>query len=98
MTKAGAPSYAGCMSEGARAEQAALVALLRVRPDGMSWGDITAEVLAAGSALEVWHRLVPATLLDVPGSPGPIEGAVQDIGLWLEQGITVVSILDGCYP
>ncbi|MFD0854963.1 hypothetical protein ACFQ07_22165 [Actinomadura adrarensis] len=34
-------------------ERAALVALLRARPQGLSWGDITAEVIEAGSALEV---------------------------------------------
>lgn len=98
MTEASASSYADSMDQSARAEQAALVALLRVRPDGMSWADITADVLAAGSALEVWHRSVPATLLDVPGSPGPLAAAAQDIGVWLSQGATLVSILNDRYP
>ena len=34
-------------------EQAALVALLRVRPEKRSWADLTAEVITTGSAVEV---------------------------------------------
>jgi DNA processing protein len=54
-------------------ERAALVALLRVRPGGLSWAEVTAEVLEAGSALDVWHRLVPATLVNPPGQPDALE-------------------------
>ncbi len=79
-------------------ERAALLALLRVRPGGMRWADITAEILEAGSALEVWHRLVPAVLLDAPGEPNPLEAAAQEMAEWDVQGWMLVTILDPGYP
>lgn len=80
------------------AERAALVALLRVRPGGIRWADITAEVLEAGGALEVWHRLVPAVLVDAPGEPNPLDAAAQEIAGWAGQGWTLVTVLDPDYP
>jgi DNA processing protein len=94
----GAPTYADEMETVRLEERAALVALLQVRPQGMRWGEITAEVLEAGSALEVWHRLTPATLMDIPGEPDPIDAAARDIGLWTDQGHTLLTILDESYP
>jgi DNA processing protein len=92
------PSYADTMGGSMQEERAALVALLQTRPAGMRWAEITAEVLEAGGALEVWHRLVPAALMSLPGQPDALESAAQDIGLWTDQGCTLVSILDGDYP
>jgi DNA processing protein len=86
------------MSPGGSAERAALVALLQARPGGMRWADITAEVLAAGGALEVWQRLVPAVLIDAPGEPDPLDAAAQEITAWAEQGWTLVTVLDRDYP
>jgi len=67
--------YAGFMGASRLREQAALVALLQARPSGVSWAEITADILEVGSALEVWHRLVPAALIDVPGEPDALEAA-----------------------
>ena len=86
------------MSPGGSAERAALVALLQARPGGMRWADITAEVLAAGGALEVWQRLVPAVLIGAPGEPDPLDAAAQEITAWAEQGWTLVTVLDRDYP
>lgn len=86
------------MDMGRLEEQAALVALLRARPTGMSWGEITAAVLEAGGALEVWHRLVPATLVDLPGESSPLETAAEDIGRWNLQGLRFMTVLDTEYP
>lgn len=86
------------MGVGESAERAALVALLRARPGGMRWADITAEVLASGGALEVWHRLVPATLVDAPGEPNALDAAAEQIAGWAEQGWMLVTILDLNYP
>lgn len=94
----GPPSYADRMDMVSPEERAALVALLQVRPEGMRWGEITAEVVEAGSALTVWHRLVPPTLLDAPGAPGPLEDAAKEIENWADQGHTMVTILDSRYP
>jgi DNA processing protein len=86
------------MDESVHDEQAALVSLLQTRPEGMRWPEITAEVLEAGSALEVWHRLVPATLIGPPGQPDALESAAQDIHVWTNQGSRLVTILDSDYP
>lgn len=79
-------------------EGAALVALLRLRPQGLRWPEITAEVLEAGSAVEVWNALTPATLIAPPGEPDPVERATHDIGLWTQQGHRFLTILDHEYP
>lgn len=93
------PAYARGMDTMPLEEQAALVALLRERPIGMSWGDLTAEVLEAGSARDVWDRLVPPMLLDSPDAPGPLEEARRDIRVWTEdQRHTVTTIIDTAYP
>ncbi len=90
--------YADVMNASRPEERAALIALLRVRPGGMRWAGITAEVLAAGSALEVWERLVPAVLLDAPGAPTSLEAAAQEMARWDERGWQLVTILDPGYP
>ncbi len=91
-----AESYDPGMSA-TREEQAALVALLQTRPDKMSWLEITAKVLEAGSALAVWERHAPATL---PGlvHDDALEAADQEITRWLAQGSTFLTVLDGDYP
>jgi DNA processing protein len=86
--------YARDMS--ATSEQAALVALLRVRPERMSWPQLTAEVLDAGSAAAVWKRLVPATLLGEDREE--LDKAAADVDRWLAEGLTFLTILDEQYP
>jgi DNA processing protein len=90
--------YAGSMGASKLREQAALVALLQARPTGVSWAEITADVLEAGSALEVWHRLVPAALVDVPGEPDALEAAAQEIIRWTGRDVALATILDENYP
>jgi len=77
--------YAVPMSSRSVEEQAALVALLQARPDGMSWPEITAEVLEAGSAVEVWDRLVPAALIPDPANVSPVTAA-GEIRRWAGRG------------
>jgi DNA processing protein len=98
MRAQGRPSYADTMGGSARDERAALVALLQTRPEGLRWAEITTEVLESASAVEVWHRLVPATLVDPPGRLGVLESAARDLDKWASQGSTVVTILDDDYP
>jgi DNA processing protein len=90
--------YADNMGASAGNEQTALVALLQTRPQGLRWGEIATEVLEAGSALEVWRRLTPATLMGTPGEPDALESAALDISLWVKQGSRLVTILDEDYP
>ena len=93
-----AASYPGSMDKSMNDERVALVALLQTRPEGMSWPEITTEVLERGSALSVWHRLVPDALLSAPGQPDALESAAQDMDGWAKQGNTLVTILDSNYP
>lgn len=93
-----ASSYADPMAGSTHEERAALVALLQARPEGLRWPEISAEVLETGSALEVWHRLVPPTLVEAPDQPGARESAAQEISRWADQDCQLVSILDIGYP
>jgi DNA processing protein len=77
-------------------DRAALVALLRVRPDKMTWPEITTEVVEIGCAMEVWDRHMPATLLESDGEA--LIEAAADIELWQGQGHTFLTILDDDYP
>jgi DNA processing protein len=79
-------------------ERAALVALLQERPGGRRWPEITAEVLEAGSALQVWQRLVPPVLVNPPGEPDILTAAARQIARWTGQGWLLLSILDEDYP
>ncbi|MFC4911871.1 DNA-processing protein DprA [Actinomadura gamaensis] len=79
-------------------ETTALVALLQTQPDGVSWQEITAKVLEAGSAVRVWQDLVPATLVDAPGHDDPLQSAAADFRSWLDQGIRIITVLDHDYP
>lgn len=90
--------YAVTMSTGRLQEQAALLALLQARAGGARWADITADVLEAGSAREVWHRTVPDVLPGSPGGPDALDAAADEIRRWAHRGWTLVTILDDGYP
>lgn len=83
------------MSDERLTEQAALIALLRSRPGGMSWPEVTAEALEAGSAAEVWARLTPTPLLEYAAEEDPLVQARSDLVTWMAEGLTV---LDPGYP
>jgi DNA processing protein len=79
-------------------EQAALVALLRAQPDGLSWPEITAELLEAGSAVEVWARHAPPpALIELPDEVTP-DSVAEDLRAWRAHGYRLLSILDDDYP
>jgi DNA processing protein len=78
-------------------EHAALVALLRARPGKLSWPELTTELLEAGSAVEVWDRLVPAALIADPQEVTP-QTVASEIRRWDAEGYRLVSILDPEYP
>jgi DNA processing protein len=86
------------MAAGMLDERAALVALLRARPDGVTWGQITADVLEAGSAVEVWERLTPPSLLSLPEEFDAREDAALELARWAERGWIFLTILDDDYP
>ncbi len=89
------------MNQTRQQEHAALVALLRASP--ASWADITADLLKAGSAADVWHdwrtEHEPTALLDAPAAGAdPLAAAAADIGAWARQGWALTTILDEEYP
>ena len=88
----------GRVGDGALKERAALVALLQERPGQRRWPEIAVEMLEAGSALEVWQRLVPPMLVSPLGEPDALTRAAQQIERWVEQGWRLLSILEEDYP
>jgi DNA processing protein len=94
----GTGPYPGGMISGSLAEHAALIALLRSRPDGLTWARITAELLEAGRAADVWERHAPApALLSLPGEVST-DSAARDVQAWTARGYRLISILDADYP
>ncbi|HEY0487766.1 MAG TPA: DNA-processing protein DprA [Mycobacteriales bacterium] len=79
-------------------ERAALVALLRTRPDGLRWPEIVAEVAETGSSREVWRRHVADTLPGTSGAGDPLGSAARDLAAWAAAGHQVVTVLDPDYP
>lgn len=80
------------------AERAALVALLRDRPDDLTWLQIMDEVEARSSALAFWKHTHPPDLLD-DGSESPkLADAAQDIVQWQADGLGFMTFLDENYP
>ncbi len=78
-------------------ELAALMTLLRLRPDGASWPSIAAEVAADGSALPMLSRVRSSTL--VSPEIDDTESAVTDqIRVWRRDGHRLVTVLDEDYP
>ncbi len=79
-------------------ERAALVALLRARPGGMSWQQIAGDSGARGSALELWHERHPADLFDAAGGASALDAAAADVAAWRAAGLTLLTFLDPAYP
>lgn len=93
-----ASPYSDAMVSGRSEEQAALVALLQAQPEGLNWPEIVAELLEAGSAVEVWGRHAPpAALIDLPGQV-TVASAAEDVRSWAARGYRLISILDEDYP
>lgn len=91
-------SYASGVPPSPPTQQATLVALLRTRPNGMRWPELTARVVEAGSAVEVWEWLTQDALIPSPGEPDHIELAAADIRSWVGRGIAFLTVLDKQYP
>src|SRR3954453_17438284 len=79
-------------------EGAALVALLRMQPKGVSWPQIAAQVVEAGSAVEVRERNASVQAALFGADDEPLEQAQADLERWRSQGVTVLTVLDAGYP
>ena len=94
-TGRGAPTLPR-MGTWADAERAALVALLRARPDGLNWPQIMCKVDARSSAIALWRELHQPDLLDTPEPE--LADAARDIAEWQAAELGFLTFLDADYP
>lgn len=80
------------------AEQAALVALLKIRPEGRSWGEITAKMLACGSALTVLTELTAGELFASEEQKQTLLEADLLVKEWQGESFEFIPVLDARYP
>lgn len=84
------------MMHGVMEEQnAALLALVAHRPDGMTVRELMTEVLATEDAVALWESW---TSPDLFGDSNELEVAREELGAWAREGLTFTSILDPRYP
>ena len=83
---------------GPQAERVALVALLRTRPDKLTWRKLTDRVLDSGSAVDVWHTFHPESLMPSEDDTAPLEESAAEISRWEREGLTFLGALDPHFP
>lgn len=79
-------------------EQAALVALLRLRPQGLRWTELTEHVLEHGSALAALRFLTGDQLFLTGDQEAELAAAARDLRAWHEEGLLFTTVLDVDYP
>jgi len=90
--------YADAVVESTIDEQAALVALLRERPGGMSWTQLAGMALEYRSARVARAHLVVDGLFTDEEHAVRLEQARSDLHDWAADGLDFLSILDDRYP
>lgn len=96
MTPAG--GYAAGVHTSTREEQAWLVTLLRTRPGGKSWIELTTEVRYRGGAEAALDALEPEMLFPSPERQAAYEEALRDVDQWEAEGLTFLTVTDDRYP
>lgn len=79
-------------------EHAALVVLLRRRPQGLSWTELTHRLLEFGSATAVLRVLSEDGLFQDRNDDAELEVAAHDLAAWSADGTRFISVLDHDYP
>ena len=79
-------------------EHVALVALLRTRPEKLTWRKLTEQVLDAGSAHAVWMDHNPEQLIPSPDAELALLHAARDLAHWESIGLRFISVLDADFP
>ncbi|MEE2853497.1 MAG: DNA-processing protein DprA [Actinomycetota bacterium] len=79
-------------------EHAALVALLRARPEGRNWRRLTEEVLEHDSARAVWDFYHPPQLIPSPETEAELDAAAADLEAWERARMTFLAVLDMQFP
>ncbi|MFI2230912.1 DNA-processing protein DprA [Nocardia testacea] len=81
------------------AERAALMALLRTRPQSIKPTELVDRITTTGSALEVWHELRPSTLFDeTEADTSPLAVAKADVARWASAEYDFHTFADATYP
>ena len=81
-----------------QSESAALVALLRAKPQGLAWSDVTTLIRQDGNVEALLDELDPIGLFATPSQIANREHAVADVAAWEAQGLQFLTILDDRYP
>lgn len=79
-------------------EQAALVDLLRTRPQGKTWTELTSKVRFHGNALQARDALQPEILFGSPDRDLALAEAAADVRLWADDGLDFLTVVDDRYP
>ncbi|WP_205781228.1 DNA-processing protein DprA [Microbacterium sp. Gd 4-13] len=79
-------------------DAAALLALLRLKRRGESWGAIAADVTYEGSASTVFDARFNDALLVSPQAVSVLEEARALVSLWRDENLEFVTVLDDLYP
>ncbi|WP_280381296.1 DNA-processing protein DprA [Nocardia wallacei] len=79
-------------------EHTALIALLRARPAGLSWRELTEQVLEQGSSRQVWDMHFPAQLMPIDDPERHLRSAEDDLHAWERGGLEFLSVLDRRFP
>ncbi|GAB3546791.1 DNA processing protein [Actinopolyspora lacussalsi] len=84
-------------------ERAALLALLRVRPENTTWSRIASDVADSGSARAIWERCAAPTLFGpatsgVHDAESETESAKKDIAAWRSAEFDFITFRDDEYP
>ena len=83
------------MQSATHEQNAALLALLTHRTDGLTVREVMTEVVASEDAVGVWETLNPPGLF---GDSAELAAARDEIDGWVRDGLTFTSILDADYP
>lgn len=90
--------YAGHVAVSDLQEQAELVALLRERPDGLTWPQLASAVLEHGTAAQARAQLVQQDLFGDEEHDARIAQARRDVEDWASSGLQFWTIADERYP
>lgn len=80
------------------ADRAALVALLRTRPGGLTWAQIAIGVVERWSAVALWSEQTPADLFGIEEQAPALLEAARDVDRWQTAGLGLLTVLDDDYP
>ncbi|HEX3785936.1 MAG TPA: DNA-processing protein DprA [Pseudonocardiaceae bacterium] len=79
-------------------ERAALVALLKTRPDGLTWPEVAAEVADTRSAQAIWDKHQSPDLFTENTSTDALTEALDDVHRWQQADFRFLTFMDREYP